>query len=100
MHPMAYSLSVDVVGPLKEYGKSPDGKFFKYFVLGALRIPKVEGAEGHPEVRGHPIPPEDAAADDEDEVLSEEEIDEDMLKLKVIIYQSRRLTKRRSGGRS
>ncbi|CAE7267533.1 unnamed protein product [Symbiodinium sp. CCMP2592] len=77
MHPMAYSLSVDVVGPLKEYGKSPDGKFFKYFVIGALRIPKIEGGEGHPEVRGHPIPPEgDPECPDED-VLSEEEVDED-----------------------
>ncbi|CAE7496106.1 unnamed protein product [Symbiodinium sp. CCMP2592] len=50
MHPMAYTLSVDVVGPLKEYGKSPDGKFFKYFVIGAMRIPKVDGGEGHPEI--------------------------------------------------
>ncbi|CAE7495246.1 GIP, partial [Symbiodinium microadriaticum] len=40
-HPMAYTLSVDVVGPLKGFGRSPDGKFFKYFVIGAMRIPKV-----------------------------------------------------------
>ena len=73
-HPMAYSLSVDVVGPLKGFGRSPDGKFFKYFVIGAFRIPKAEGAEGHGEVRGHPIPPpeedldEDQISEDEDEV--------------------------------
>ncbi|CAE7596997.1 unnamed protein product [Symbiodinium sp. CCMP2592] len=65
MHPMAYCLSVDVVGPLKGYGRSPDGKFFKYFVIGALRIPKVEGAHGHAEVRGHPIPPFEEEAEEE-----------------------------------
>ncbi|CAE7885488.1 TY5A [Symbiodinium sp. KB8] len=69
LHPMAYSLSVDVVGPLKGYGRSPDGKFFKYFVIGALRIPRVEGAHGHGEVRGHPLPPEEP----EEEVLSDDE---------------------------
>ncbi|CAE7720332.1 TY1B-A [Symbiodinium necroappetens] len=74
-HPMAYSLSVDVVGPLKGFGRSPDGKFFKYFVIGAFRIPKVEGAEGHGEVRGHPLPPleedldEDQISEDEDEIV-------------------------------
>ncbi|CAE7538500.1 GIP [Symbiodinium sp. CCMP2592] len=77
MHPMAYTLSVDVVGPLKEYGKSPDGKFFKYFVIGALRIPKVEGGDGHPEVHGHPIPPDGVEEDDDEEILSEEERDEE-----------------------
>ena len=70
LHPMAYSLSVDVVGPLKGYGRSPDGKFFKYFVIGALRIPRVEGAHGHGEVRGYPLPPEEP----EEEVLSEDEV--------------------------
>ncbi|CAE7671934.1 TY4B-J [Symbiodinium sp. CCMP2592] len=45
LHPMAYSLSVDVVGPLKGYGRSPDGKFFRYFVIGALRIPEVDGGK-------------------------------------------------------
>ncbi|CAE7244180.1 unnamed protein product [Symbiodinium necroappetens] len=69
LHPMAYSLSVDVVGPLKGYGRSPDGKFFKYFVIGALRIPRVEGAHGHGEVRGYPLPPEEP----EEEVISDDE---------------------------
>ncbi|OLP83551.1 Retrovirus-related Pol polyprotein from transposon TNT 1-94 [Symbiodinium microadriaticum] len=72
MHPMAYSLSVDVVGPLKGYGRSPDGKFFKYFVIGAMRIPKVDGAEGHPDVRGHPLPP---PHEEEEESISDEEED-------------------------
>ncbi|OLP93881.1 Copia protein [Symbiodinium microadriaticum] len=63
-HPMAYTLSVDVVGPLKGFGRSPDGKFFKYFVIGAMRIPKVEGADGHGEVRGFPVPPPEAEDDD------------------------------------
>ncbi|OLP80086.1 hypothetical protein AK812_SmicGene39547 [Symbiodinium microadriaticum] len=71
LHPMAYSLSVDVVGPLKGYGRSPDGKFFKYFVIGALRIPRVEGAHGHGEVRGYPLP----AEEDEEEAISEDEVD-------------------------
>ena len=75
MHPMAYSLSVDVVGPLKGFGRSPDGKFFKYFVIGAMRVPKIEGGGGHGEVRGYPLPPPDPEeeleqlSDDEDEVL-------------------------------
>ena len=71
-HPMAYSLSVDVVGPLKGYGKSPDGKFFKYFMIGAFRIPEVEGAGGHGEVRGHPLPPLDVD-EDEDQLSGDEE---------------------------
>ncbi|CAE7641083.1 unnamed protein product, partial [Symbiodinium necroappetens] len=56
-HPMAYSLSVDVGGPLKGYGRSPDGKFFKYSVNGAMRILKIEDADGHGDFRGYPIPP-------------------------------------------
>ena len=69
-HPMAYTLSVDVVGPLKGFGRSPDGKFFKYFVIGAMRIPKVDGAEGHGDVRGFPLPPPEP---EEEDRLSEEE---------------------------
>ncbi|CAE7360569.1 GIP [Symbiodinium sp. CCMP2592] len=72
-HPMAYSLSVDVVGPLKGYGRSPDGKFFKYFVIGAFRIPKVDGGHGHGEVQGYPLPPGDP--DEEEQWLSEDEGD-------------------------
>ena len=72
-HPMAYSLSVDVVGPIKGYGRSPDGKFFKYFVIGAFRIPQVEGARGHGEVRGHPLPPGDLV--EEEEQLSDDDGD-------------------------
>ncbi|CAE7777053.1 GIP [Symbiodinium sp. CCMP2592] len=71
LHPMAYSLSVDVVGPLKGHGRSPDGKFFKYFVIGAMRIPQVEGAEGHPEVRGHPLP--GGESEEEEIILSDDE---------------------------
>ena len=72
-HPMAYSLSVDVVGPIKGYGRSPDGKFFKYFVIGAFRIPRVDGAHGHGDVRGHPLPPGDP--EEEEERLSDDERD-------------------------
>ncbi|CAE7942340.1 TY5A, partial [Symbiodinium sp. KB8] len=70
-HPMAYSLSVDVVGPLKGFGRSPDGKFFKYFVIGAFRVPQVEGSLGHGEVRGYPLPPD--GVEDEEEKLSDDE---------------------------
>ncbi|CAE7382490.1 unnamed protein product [Symbiodinium sp. CCMP2592] len=76
LHPMAYSLSVDVVGPLKGFGRSPDGKFFKYFVIGAFRIPEVEGAEGHGEVRGHPLPPLDAE-DEEETIECDDPLDDD-----------------------
>ncbi|CAE7927057.1 unnamed protein product, partial [Symbiodinium necroappetens] len=64
----AFVGKVDVVG----YGRSPDGKFFKYFVIGALRIPKVDGAEGHPDVRGHPLPP---PHEEGEECISDEEED-------------------------
>ena len=80
LHPSGYVLSVDVAGPLRGHGRSPDGKFFKYFVIGAFRIPKADGVEVHREVRGHPIPddwneeePEETLSDDEVEVPEEEE---------------------------
>ncbi|CAE7178911.1 unnamed protein product, partial [Symbiodinium necroappetens] len=69
-HPMAYTLSVDVVGPLKGFGKSPDGKFFKYFVIGALRIPRIGDKEPLGDVRGHPLPPLEPEGEDQ---LSEDE---------------------------
>ena len=75
LHPMAYSLSVDVVGPLKGYGRSPDGKFFRYFVIGAMRIPRIDGAHGHGEVRGYPVPPE---FEDEETSLEQEDGDVDL----------------------
>ena len=71
LHPSGYVLSVDVAGPLKGHGRSPDGKFFKYFVVGAFRIPKEDGPV-HEAVRGHPIPPD---LEDEEE-LSEDEVEE------------------------
>ena len=74
LHPTGYTLSVDVAGPLKGFGKSPDGKYFKYFVIGAFRIPLLDGGVGtDEELRGHPIPPDDPAEECE-EVLSEEEL--------------------------
>ncbi|CAE7334683.1 unnamed protein product, partial [Symbiodinium sp. KB8] len=60
LHPTGYTLSVDVAGPLKGFGKSPDGKYFKYFVIGAFRIPLLDGGVGtDEELRGHPIPPDE-----------------------------------------
>ncbi|CAE7573534.1 unnamed protein product [Symbiodinium sp. KB8] len=74
LHPTGYTLSVDVAGPLKGFGKSPDGKYFKYFVIGAFRIPLLDGGVGtDEELRGYPIPPDDPA-DEGEEVLSEEEL--------------------------
>ena len=76
---MAYSLSVDVVGPLKGYGRFPDGKYFKYFVIGAFRIPQVDGGQGHPDVRGHPIPVDAEEPDAEDQLSDDDEdIDPDV----------------------
>ena len=78
LHPSGYTLSVDVAGPLKGYGRSPDGKFFRYFVIGAFRIPLLDGGVGRDGcVHGHPIP-EGHIAEDED-VLSEEEEDPEAL---------------------
>ncbi|CAE7745152.1 unnamed protein product [Symbiodinium sp. CCMP2592] len=79
MHPSGYCLSVDVAGPLKGYGRSPDGKFFKYFVIGAFRIPLLDGCvRRDEEVHGYPIPRDDPDAEVED-LLSEEEPDDDQL---------------------
>ncbi|CAE7408325.1 hypothetical protein AK812_SmicGene44191 [Symbiodinium microadriaticum] len=78
MHPSGYCLSVDVAGPLKGYGRSPDGKFFRYFVIGAFRIPLLDGGVGKDGyVHGYEVPPE--TPDDAEEVLSEEEAEEDEL---------------------
>ena len=49
------------------------GSFFKYFVIGAFRIPRVDGAHGHGDVRGHPLPPGDP--EEEEERLSDDERD-------------------------
>ncbi|OLQ00171.1 Retrovirus-related Pol polyprotein from transposon TNT 1-94 [Symbiodinium microadriaticum] len=74
LHPSGYTLSVDVAGPLKGYGRSPDGKFFRYFVIGAFRIPLLDGGVGRDGyVHGHPIP--DGPIAEDEEVLSEEEED-------------------------
>ncbi|CAE7188671.1 unnamed protein product [Symbiodinium sp. CCMP2456] len=74
MHPSGYTLSVDLAGPLKGYGRSPDGKFFRNFVLGAFRIPLLDGGVGRDGfVHGHPIPDEDPG---EEECLSEEEVEQ------------------------
>ncbi|CAE7889048.1 unnamed protein product, partial [Symbiodinium microadriaticum] len=60
---------------------SPDGKYFKYFLVGAFRIPLLDGGVTYDEdFRGHPIPeefePEDAPVlsdDDQVDVHLEEE---------------------------
>ena len=72
MHPSGYCLSVDVAGPLKGFGRSPDGKFFRYFVIGAFRIPLLDGGVGRDGyIHGYEAPGE--PPDEEEEMLSEEE---------------------------
>ena len=72
LHPTGYTLSIDVAGPLKGFGKSPDGKYFKYFLVGAFRIPLLDGGVTYDEeLRGHPIPVEPDL--DEDPVLSDDD---------------------------
>ncbi|CAE7938651.1 unnamed protein product, partial [Symbiodinium sp. KB8] len=81
LHPTGYTLSIDVAGPLRGTGRSPDGKYFKYFLVGAFRIPLLDGGVTYDEdFRGHPIPeefePEDAPVlsdDDQVDVHLEEE---------------------------
>ncbi|OLP83993.1 Retrovirus-related Pol polyprotein from transposon TNT 1-94 [Symbiodinium microadriaticum] len=78
LHPTGYTLSVDVAGPLKGFGKSPDGKYFKYFVIGAFRIPLLDGGVTYDEeLRGHPIPEEPEL--DDDPVLSDEDNADELL---------------------
>ncbi|OLP85186.1 Copia protein [Symbiodinium microadriaticum] len=80
LHPSAYTLSMDIAGPIKGRGLSPDGKYFRFFLVGAFRIPVIEGGIGRDdELRGHPLP---AGGDPEDEEeLSEEDVDSQELPL-------------------
>ena len=72
-HPSAYTLSLDIAGPIKGHGLSPDGKYFRFFVVGAFRIPVVEGGIGRDDdLRGHPLPDGDEEVQEE---LSDEELD-------------------------
>ncbi|CAE7730560.1 GIP [Symbiodinium sp. CCMP2456] len=72
-HPSAYTLSLDVAGPIRGHGLSPDGKHFRYFLVGAFRLPVVEGGLGRDDdLHGHPFPEGDFG---EDEELSEEDVD-------------------------
>ena len=80
LHPSAYTLSMDIAGPIKGRGLSPDGKYFRFFLVGAFRMPVVEGGIGRDdELRGHPLP---AGGDPEDEEeLSDEDVDSQELSL-------------------
>ena len=40
-NPRAYVLSRDVAGPLRKKGRSPEGREYKYFLLGAYRYPRM-----------------------------------------------------------
>ncbi|CAE7314587.1 GIP [Symbiodinium sp. CCMP2456] len=73
LHPSAYTLSLDIAGPIKGHGLSPDGKHFRFFLVGAFRLPVLEGGIGRDdELRGHPLPP-GGDPDDEEEELSDDE---------------------------
>ena len=66
LHPMAYTLSIDVAGPLKYPGVTPDSKSLRYFLIGAYRFPRLEGVS--PEA-GFPLP----SAEDEEFSEGEEQ---------------------------
>ena len=66
LHPMAYTLSIDVAGPLKHQGVTPDSKGLRYFLIGAYRFPRLEGVS--PEA-GFPLP----GAEDEEFSEGEEQ---------------------------
>ncbi|CAE7659172.1 unnamed protein product [Symbiodinium necroappetens] len=59
LHPTGYTLSIDLAGPLRGAGKSPDGKYFKYFLV------------GEPEVDDDPV----LSDEDQEEAHLEEEED-------------------------
>ena len=46
LHPAAYTLSLDIAGPIKGHGLSPGGKHFLFFLVGAFRLPVVRGSIG------------------------------------------------------
>ena len=40
--PSAYSLSLDIAGPMRTKGESPDGKKYRYLLVGAYTHPKLD----------------------------------------------------------
>ncbi|CAE7859822.1 unnamed protein product, partial [Symbiodinium microadriaticum] len=73
-HPAAYVLSMDIAGPIKGRGLSPDGKYFRFFLVGAFRIPVIEGGVGRDEeLRGYPLPNGVEPFEEEEDELSEDE---------------------------
>ena len=73
--PAAYTLSLDIAGPIKGRGLSPGGKHFRFFLVGAFRLPVLEGGVGRDDqVSGFPIP-DDQDPEDFQEELSDDELD-------------------------
>eukprot|EP00439_Symbiodinium_sp_Y106_P067020 s115_g11.t1 len=73
LHPTAYTLSVDIAGPIKGHGLSPDGKHFRFFLVGAFRLPVVEGGIGRDdELHGHSLPAEEEMVEESDELSDED----------------------------
>ena len=78
--PSAYSLSLDIAGPMRIKGESPDGKKYRYLLVGAYSHPKLELPKDipFPDEEEEEIEPElDPLEEDEgDVVLGEGEDDE------------------------
>ena len=59
--PSAYTLSMDICGPMRTRGESPNGKKFRYLLVGAYSHPKLDLP------KDHALPP----VEEEDEIEAE-----------------------------
>ena len=78
--PSAYSLSLDIAGPMRTKGESPDGKKYRYLLVGAYSHPKLELPKDvpFPDEEEEEIEPEiDPFEEDEGAVVLDEEEDDE-----------------------
>ena len=70
--PSAYTLSMDICGPMRTRGESPDGKKFRYLLVGAYSHPKLDLP------KDHALPPVEEEVEIEAEMDPFEEEDKEL----------------------
>ncbi|CAE7914211.1 GIP, partial [Symbiodinium sp. KB8] len=78
--PSAYSLSLDIAGPMRTKGESPDGKKYRYLLVGAYTHPKLDLPKDipFPDEEEEEIEPElDPFEEDEGATVPDEEEDDE-----------------------
>ncbi|CAE7208082.1 RE1, partial [Symbiodinium necroappetens] len=78
--PSAYSLSLDIAGPMRTKGESPDGKKYRYLLVGAYTHPKLDLPKDipFPDDEDEEIEPElDPFEEDEGAAVPDEEEDDE-----------------------